>query len=280
MIASTLTAQTVASKLSGILDEPLVELASDGTVEGDIDNDTSSSDRVIIVASTTTSSAHMDLLELQELASKRDPDKIITVLSYMGYARQDKAFKYGAPISARAVAQPIGTGTDQVYVVNPHNVSVLDYFGVPAEPIDAAPKLAKAIPNDLTDPLFLGPDEDATWIARSVRDSYGSGEVDNFDKLRHSATSVEMTTSETEFTGQDVILADDMIATGGTMSEAISILDEQDVGRLFVTCVHPVLAGKAVSKLYRAGVDNICATDSIDKSVSKVSAAGPIAEKF
>lgn len=280
MITCTSTAQVVAMEVSQEIDEPLVDLAPDGSVEATNKDKVSADERVVIVASTTTSKAHLELLELQDRASKRDPSEIVTIIPYMGYARQDKLFREGEPISARAVARAISTSTDRVYSVNPHNVSILDYFDVPAEPIDAAPQLAKALPDDLADPIFLGPDEDAEWLARSVRDSYGTGHVDNFDKVRHSPTEVEMRADDKDFSGSDVVLVDDMIATGGTMSEAVDILAGQDLERVFVTCVHPLLVGNALSKLHRAGITSIYATDTLDRTVSNVSVAEPIAEKL
>jgi ribose-phosphate pyrophosphokinase len=278
MITCTETAQTVASDLAAVLEEPLVTLDADGSANPYKNETVESDDRVVIVASTTTSDAHLELLDIQERAAQRDPNEIITVIPYMGYARQDKSFEEGEPISARAVAKAIGTGTDRVYAVNPHNVAVLDYFGVPSEPIDAAPELATSLPEDLEDPVFLGPDEDAVWLAESVQEAYGTGHVDNFDKLRHSATEVKIDTGDRDFTGCDIVLVDDMIATGGTMSEAIRMLKDQDTGRVFVTCVHPVLAKDAISRLSQAGVDDIYATNTIDRSVSRISAAAPIAQ--
>lgn len=277
MIACTETAQTVGSDLAALLEESLVTLEGDGSAQPYKDETVESDERVVIVASTTTSDAHLELLELQERAKRRDPDGIVTVIPYMGYARQDKSFQEGSAISARAVAKAIGTGTDRVYAVNPHNVAVLDYFGVPSEPVDAAPELASPLPADLVDPVFLGPDEDAVWLAESVQEAYGTGHVDNFNKLRHSATEVEMDTGDRDFTGSDIALVDDMVATGGTMSEAIRMLKDQDTGRVFVTCVHPVLANDALSRLKQAGVDDIYATNTIDRSVSRISAAPPIA---
>ena len=278
MITGTSTAQPIAMEVSTILGEPLVDLAYDGSVEAAEDVTIGENERVVIVGSTTSSQAHLELLELQERAVQRDPDEIVTVIGYMGYSRQDKLFNPGEAVSVRAIAKALSPSTDRVYSVNPHNVSVLDYFDVPAEPIDAAPQLAEPLPDDLSDPVFLGPDEDAVWLAESVQETYGEGHVDNFEKIRHSATEVEMRADGKDFTGRDVVLVDDMIATGGTMSEAVRLISKQDTDRVYVSCVHPLLVDNALSKLSRAGVKSLYATDTIDRSISQVSAAPPIAD--
>jgi len=72
-------------------------------------------------------------------------------------------------------------------------------------------------------------------------------------------------------------VVDDIIATGSTMSEAVDVLQQRNVGRVFVTCVHPLLARNAVTKLSRAGVEAIYGTDTIERGVSTVSVAPTLA---
>lgn len=64
------------------------------------------------------------------------------------------------------------------------------------------------------------------------------------------------------------------------MSEAVGVLRDRDVGRVFVTCVHPLLARNAVTKLRRAGVETIYGTDTIEREVSAVSVAPAIADEL
>jgi ribose-phosphate pyrophosphokinase len=232
----------------------------------------------VIVASTVSSDAHVELLQLQDAAREWGAEEVVTVLPYMGYGRQDKAFDHGHPISARAVARSISTGTDRVLTVNPHEEAICDFFDVPAESIDAAGYLAEPLPDDLTDPVFLSPDDGALDIAETVRDTYGDGVIDFFEKKRISGTKVEITPSDTDVAARDVVVTDDIIATGSTMSEAVSLLQGRDVGRVYVTCVHPMLAQNARTKLAQAGVEAVFGTDTIERAVSQVSVAPSIAD--
>lgn len=234
--------------------------------------------RAVIVASTVSGDAHIELLQLQDAAREWGAEEVVTVLPYMGYGRQDKAFDHGHPISARAVARAISTGTDRVLTVNPHEEAICDFFDVPAESIDAAGHLAEPLPDDLTDPVFLSPDDGALDIAETVRDTYGDGVIDYFEKKRVSGTEVEITPSDTDVTGRDVVVTDDIIATGSTMSEAVSLLQRRDVGRVYVTCIHPMLAQNARTKLAQAGVEAVFGTDTIERAVSQVSVAPSIAD--
>ena len=242
---------------------------------------------VIIVASTTSALAHLELLQLQDAAREAGVEQITTVLPYMGYARQDKPMApesstettpLGYPISARAMAKAISTGTDRVVVVTPHERSVLDFFSVPTLEVDGTAALAAGLPNSLTDPLFVSPDAGARDIAASMRDAYGSGAIDHFEKTRQDAETVSIIPSEADPANRDVVLIDDIVATGGTASEAVRLLSEGGASRVLVTCVHAVLAERARTRLARAGVDQIIATDTIEGPETSVSVAPTIAE--
>lgn len=269
-LAAALTAQTNDS-----LTVPETTRFADGEFKVRVE---STNDRAIIVCSTVSSEAHIELLQLQEIAS-RSAEEVITVLPYMGYARQDEAFTEGEPVSARAVAQAISTGTDRVLTVTPHESHVRDFFDVPCDVVDGAPLLADPLPAGLTDPLFLAPDEGATDLADTVRDAYGTGETDYFQKSRDRATgSVELHPSETDASDRDVVLTDDIIATGSTMSKAIDQLRTHDVNRVFAVCIHPMLAANARTKLADAGVESVFGIDTIERSVTTVSVASAIAD--
>jgi ribose-phosphate pyrophosphokinase len=236
-------------------------------------------DRAVVAASTVSDHAHVELLQLQDAVREVGASEVVTVLPYMGYARQDQAFRTGEPVSSRAMARAISTGTDRVLTVNPHEDAVCDFFDVPADPVDAAGVLADPLPADLEDPLFLSPDEGAVALATTVRDAYGRGEVDYFEKDRDYDTGeVAITPNDAAITGRDVVVTDDIIATGSTMSESVAVLDDRAASRVFVTCIHPMLAANAMTKLASAGVEAIYGTDTIERPVSTVSAAPAVAE--
>jgi len=232
---------------------------------------------VVVVASTVSDGAHVELLQLQDAAREAGAGAVTTVVPYMGYARQDRSFEPGQSVSARAVARAISTGTDRVVTVNPHERAVCEYFGVPATAVDAAGLLADPLPA-LADPLFLAPDSGARALAETVSDAHGRGDIDHFEKTRHTDTDVDVEAGDVAVTGRDVVLVDDIVATGSTMSEAVCLLDRREAARVYVACVHPVLARDAYTRLRRAGVEAVVGTDTVEQSVSQVSVAPAIAE--
>ena len=275
MIVPGAASQAVAVALARELDEPLADVEYDRFADGErLVRVRGSADRAVVVAATTSDRAHLELLQLQDAAGQR-AEEVLTVLPYMGYARQDEAFTAGEPVSARAVARAISTGTDRVLTVNPHEPTVCEFFDVPCRPVDAAARLAEPL-GELSDPLFVSPDAGAAGLAETLRDAYGAGEADHFEKRRLSDTSVEVTPGDAATAGRDVVLVDDIVATGASMRTAVEQLS--DPGRVVVACVHPLLSDGARTRLADAGVDAVYGTDTIERAVSEVSVAPAIAD--
>lgn len=280
MIIPGRVSQALAAELAAHTDRELMPIKRRQFPDGEwlVEFEEPPGREAIVVASTTSGTAHLDLLLLQDAAREAGVEDLTTVVPYLGYARQDKAFEPGQPVSVRAMARAIATGTDRVLTVNPHETSVLDHFDVPARSICLADRLAEPLSPDLSDPLFLAPDAGARDLARSLRDAYGSGTVDHLEKTRRSGRTVEMEPTDAAVADRDAVLIDDIIATGGTMAEAIRMLREGDADRIVAACVHPMLAEDAYIRLMRAGIDAIYGTDTIERHVSVISAAPAVAE--
>jgi ribose-phosphate pyrophosphokinase len=286
MIVPGSWSQALAASLATLLDEPLAVPEFDRFPDGETFAAVppvaeASPDRAVVVAATPSNDAYVELLQLQDALRESGVDEVVTVVPYMGYGRQDRAFGPGHPVSARAVARAVSTGTDRVVLVTPHEASVRDFFDVPCDVVEAAGRLAvplHALDAALREPLFLAPDDGAIEIAEAVRNAYGDGETDYFEKTRHSGTEVTVEPSDADVAGRDVVVTDDIVATGSTMAESVAVLRGRDAARIFTACVHPLLARSARTRLEAAGVERIYGTDTIERDVSAVSVAPVVAD--
>ena len=227
---------------------------------------------VAIIQSTRFDQDFIPLLQLIDACEKAH--RIVVIMPYMGYARQDKQFKPGEPISSRAVARSIEA--DEVVLINVHSELVMNYFMCDVTNLDASKLLGEYFAKmNLSDPLFVAPDEGAISLAEEAA-KIVNAEYSYFKKKRITPENV-ITSGEMNAMGRDVVLIDDIISTGGTMVEAISRLKEVGARNVYVSCVHPVFVKNAMLRLYRAGAEEIVFTDTIESFQSKVSVAPIIA---
>ncbi len=273
--ASQLLAGRVAANLNETLALCDYKTFPDGEsysrIVADLDDD------IKIIQSTPTDQDLVYLLQLLDICQGR-PIKL--VIPYFGYARQDKIFQPGEPMTARAVATALNPflKSGRVHLVNIHAPSIMAHFECPTSNLDATSLLAERIESmGLSDTVVISPDKGAMKMAQTAAAALGC-ECDFLQKTRLSGTEVTMAPKDVPVQGRDVVIFDDMIATGGTMATAITMLREQGARRVYLAAVHPVLTGSAVLKLYRSGVEAVLATDTLDKGVSTVSVAPLIAE--
>jgi ribose-phosphate pyrophosphokinase len=280
MIIGGPSSQLLGGRVAAILNEDLALCEYSRFPDGEAYTQVCSDldDGVVVVQSTPSDRDIIQLLQLLDVLRGRQIDLVVP---YFGYARQDKQFKQGEPLSARAMAVAIDAFLEEgsrIFTINIHDRSVLKNFRHEATDLDATPLLADEIETmKLDDPVIISPDKGAIRMAKVAATRLGI-DYDYLEKTRHSGTEVSMAPKEIDATGRDVVILDDMIATGGTMAQAISILKSNGAKRVYLSSVHPVLTGSAVLKLCRAGVESIIATDTLEKAVSTVSVARLIAE--
>ena len=274
-VISTEKSQILATSLARALKIPVVDVKysrfPDGEqylLAGELDDET------IIVGSVVDNDSFVQLL-LMIVACDSSDNQL--VLPYMGYARQDRRFRQGEPVSARAIAQALSRGVREIITVNIHQQEVLKYFGVPVRNISLARDIGSYIKTlNLDNPLILAPDEGALAFAERVA-SAGGWDVDHLEKTRLSGVEVKMRPKQLCAASRPVVIVDDIISTGGTIATAAGILYEQGAKDVFAVCVHGVLTGGAYVHLRAAGIREVICSDTIERGCSKITAADQIA---
>jgi ribose-phosphate pyrophosphokinase len=274
-VICTEKSQILATRLARALKTTVVDVKysrfPDGElylVAGELDTET------IIVSSVVDNDALVQLLLLVDACEHSD---LRLVIPYMGYARQDKQFHKGEPLSARAVARAISRGVSECITVNIHEPDVLKFFEAPARNISLARDIGAYIKTlDLKNPLILAPDDGALAFAGQVA-SEGGWEYDHLEKTRLSGEQVTMAPKAISVASRPVVIVDDIISTGGTIATATGMLYVQGATDVFAACVHGVLTGGAYVRLMEAGVRDVICSDTIERGCSRVSAADQIA---
>jgi len=236
-----------------------------------------SKEHVIIVQTTYPDNNIVELFLLQDAAKEAGAKKITVVIPYFGYARQDKKFLDGEPISAKAIAKLISLNADKVITVDPHKEYILDFFTTPAFSCSAVPEIAKYLSQKNID-LLLAPDKGALDRVKKASKIIGC-DFDYMEKTRIDGTTVEIKPKNLDVKNKNVAIIDDIISTGGTMAKSIKELKNQGAKKVFVSCTHGLFAGDAIKKLELAGCDEIISTDTIKSEFSKVKTS-PVIKKI
>ncbi|RLF20190.1 MAG: ribose-phosphate diphosphokinase [Thermoprotei archaeon] len=220
---------------------------------------------------------------LKDLGAK----KVIGVIPYFAYARQDQRFKPGEAISLKTVSKLIEkAGTDELYVIDIHRHRVEEaefsrLVNIPVYYLTAMPELAKyAVEHfNLDNPVVIGPDAEAKFWAKIAAETIGA-EYDYLEKQRISDREVVIKPKKLNVKGREVLIVDDIVSTGGTMVRAIEVIKREGAKRIITACTHPVLVEDALTKILMAGAEALIGTDTIPSPVSVVSVAPIIARNI
>ncbi|NJE07825.1 ribose-phosphate diphosphokinase [Thermococcus sp. M39] len=211
----------------------------------------------------------IELLLLGDALREKGFKKLIAVVPYLAYSRQDRVTKDGEPISIRAVMRAIGIYYDELYVFDLHNPKTLEFFPKKAVNLSPARAIASYFKDKLGEGIVLAPDKGALERARAVAEILGV-EFSHFEKKRISPTEVQMTPVNIDVEGKNVLIVDDIISTGGTMIRAANILRKMGAKRIYVAATHGVFAEGAIERVSKA-VDELAVTNTIPTPVSKIS---------
>jgi ribose-phosphate pyrophosphokinase len=274
-VICTEQSQVLAIRIARALKTTVVDVkysrfpdGEDYLMAGEID------DEMVIVGSVVDNDS---LVQLMLLVDACDRATNLLVLPYMAYARQDKRFKQGEPVSSRVVARALSQGVSEVITVNIHEKEVLKSFTVPARNLSLAKDIGSYIRTlQLDNPLILAPDEGAIAFAEQVA-SVGGWEYDHLEKTRLSGVDVQMAPRQLSAKTRSVVIVDDIISTGGTIATAAGMLYQQGATDVFASCVHGVFTGGAYVHLMATGIRDVICSDTIERGSSRISAADRIA---
>jgi ribose-phosphate pyrophosphokinase len=215
------------------------------------------------------------LENLREIGPQTLPDTgkgIILAIPYFGYSRQDKRFKPGESISAKAIAEMLATRCDGIVVLDLHAPAVLEDLSVPVAFTSAMPELAQHLKETVDPDFILSPDKGAIDRASSVATQIGC-EFSYLEKTRIDAHTIVHKAKDLDVAGKRVTIVDDMIATGGTICRAAEALRSQGAVQVHAACCHGLFTGGAIARLLRY-VDGVHATGSLPNARDNIS-GGP-----
>lgn len=229
---------------------------------------------VFIIQSTNSPAENMMELLLMVDAARRASAKYVTVVSpYFGYARQDRKDRPRVSIGAKLAANLLtAAGANRLMTCDLHAGQIQGFFDIPVDHLDGSYIFIPYLKTlKLKDMIFAAPDVGGTGRTRSFAKHFAT-EMVICDKYRKRANEIASMQVIGEVENKDVVLVDDMIDTGGTLSKAAQIVMDKGARSVRAICTHPILSGNAYENIENSVLDELVVSDTIPlrKESSKI----------
>ncbi|MEN9883230.1 MAG: hypothetical protein RLZZ420_447, partial [Bacteroidota bacterium] len=244
--SSQYLAEQIAASSGGTLGKISIQKFSDGEIQP-IFLESIRGDYVFLVQSTFAPGDNlMELLLMIDAAKRASAYKIIAVMPYFGYARQDRKDKPRVAIGSKMVANILtAAGADRVITMDLHAPQIQGYFDIPVDHLDSSAIFIPYIRDlQLENLTFAAPDVGSANRIREVA-SYFNVEMVICDKHRKRANEISSMVVIGDVANRDVVLIDDICDTAGTLTKAAKLLKDKGARSVRALCTHPVLSGNA-----------------------------------
>jgi ribose-phosphate pyrophosphokinase len=262
--ASKVLAEQIATKFGATLGDVKVTEFSDGEFQPSFEETVRGQD-VFIVQSTMPPTENLfEMLLMVDAAKRASARKIIAVIPYFGFARQDRKDKPRVAIGAKLVANMLmAAGVDRVMTMDLHADQIQGFFEVPVDHLFASTLFfneMKALDNGNL--IMAAPDAGGAKRANAYAKKLDTG-LAICHKHRKKANEVAEMTVIGDVAGKDVILVDDMCDTAGTLTKAAELFIEKGAKSVRAFCTHAVLSGPAMERINNSKLTELIVTDTI-----------------
>ncbi len=206
----------------------------------------------------------MELLIMIDALRRASAKRITAVLPFYGYARQDRKDRPRVPITAKLVANLITTaGANRVLTMDLHADQIQGFFDIPVDNLQAAPVFINHFKKKkIKDLVIATPDVGGIKLARNYSEKLKAN-LAIVDKRRSGPTEAMAMNVIGDVKGRNVLLVDDMIATGKSLVEAVNFLHKKGAKDVYACCSHPVFSGQAPELILNSALKEVVTTDSI-----------------
>jgi ribose-phosphate pyrophosphokinase len=259
-------AEKIARYVGAELAACTVTRFSDGEVFVQIDDNIRGADLFIIQSTNPPADNLMELLMLIEASRRASAMRITAVIPYYGYARADRKDRPRVSITAKLVANLITTaGADRVITMDLHASQIQGFFDLPHDHLYSSVVFNKHVAGlNLNNLTVVSPDVGSIKLARATA-SVLHADLAIVDKRRPKANVSKVMNLIGSVKGQNILIRDDMVDTGGSICSAAEFLTEQGALDIYAACTHGVLSGEAIEKIDRSPIKKMIISDSIDQ---------------
>ena len=257
-------AEKIAASYGKKLGDVLVTEFSDGEFQPSFEDNIRGNDIFIVQSTFPPTDNLFELLMMIDAAKRASARHIIAVIPYFGFARQDRKDKPRVSIAAKLVANLLmAAGVQRVITIDLHADQIQGFFDVPVDHLYASSIFIPYMKQlDLPNMIFASPDTGGTRRAAAYAKIFDTGFVMCY-KQRSKANQVDTMQLIGDVKGKDVIMLDDIIDTGTTITRAATLMLTNGASSVRAFCTHPILSGEAVDRIEKSDFTEVIVTDTI-----------------
>lgn len=258
----------LADKIAEYYGSPLgtcnVTVFSDGEFQPSFEENLRGRDVFLIQSTFPPTENLMELLMMVDAAKRASARRIIAVIPYFGFARQDRKDRPRISIAAKLVANLLQVaGVTRVITMDIHADQIQGFFDIPVDNLYASKIFVPYIQSlNLHDPIMASPDAGGTRRASSYAKMLGTVFC-ICHKQRSKPNEIEKMLLIGDVQDRDVILIDDIIDTAGTITRAGQLLKDNGARSVRAFATHPIFSGSAMEKIDNSVFDEVVVTDTI-----------------
>lgn len=262
--ATRFLAEKVASSYGTDLGEAIITTFSDGEFQPSFEETIRGNDVFIIQSTFAPAENLLELLLMVDAARRASAKRIVALVPYFGYARQDRKDKPRVSIGGKLVTNLlVASGIDRLITMDLHSDQIQGFVDLPVDHMYASSIFVPYLKNkNLPNLTIATPDTGGTKRAAAYANFLNSDLVISF-KQRSKANQVDSMTIIGDVAEKNVVLVDDIIDTAGTICKAAGIMKSKGANSVRAMSTHAVFSGNAYEKIAESELEEVIVTDTL-----------------
>jgi ribose-phosphate pyrophosphokinase len=262
--ATRYLAEKIAKSFGTELGKSSIQRYSDGEFQPAYDESVRGATVFIFQSTFPPTENLFELLLMIDAAKRASANRVVAVIPYFGFARQDRKDRPRCAIGAKLVANLLtASGVDRVMTMDLHADQLQGFFDVPVDHLYGSPIFVpylKAL--NLPNLVIAAPDMGGSKRANAYS-RFLNAEMAICYKLRKKPNVIEEIKVIGDVKGKNVVIIDDMVDTAGTLTFAANMMTEMGASSVRAICTHPVLSGDAYSRIENSSLTELIVSDTI-----------------
>lgn len=275
-------AKKISKNLKCEYSELIVNKFPDGELYIKFNTELENKEVVLVQTLNPSNEALLELILAMHTAKELKCKKLILVIPYLAYIRQDKRFKPGEAVSGKIIGKLLDKA-DEIISIDPHLhrfKSLNEVFNTKTKKLTANELIFNFINRNYKNPVILGPDAESYQWAKEIADKINAEAV-ILEKKRFGSNKVKVSLSTNiDLKNKDVVIIDDIISSGHTILEAVKLIKNHKPKSINVIAIHGIFAGEKVLAEIKKNVKSIITTNTINNKYSKIDVSNLISNSL